>query len=137
MDRDLDLGDGVTVPGSEVAWRFTASGGPGGQHANRANSRAEARLDLVTSPSLAAHPGVQRRLQNRLGAEVAVTVDDERSQARNRSLALDRLEARLRAALVRTKPRRKTKPSRGAKRRRVEQKKQRGELKKQRRRPSY
>jgi ribosome-associated protein len=137
MDRDLDLGDGVTVAGSEVAWRFTASGGPGGQHANRANSRAEARLDLVASPSLAAHPGVQRRLQNRLGAEVSVTVDDERSQARNRSIALDRLEARLRAALVRTKPRRKTKPSRGAKRRRVDQKRQRGELKKQRRRPSY
>lgn len=137
MDRDLDLGDGVIVVGSEVTWRFTSSGGPGGQHANRSNTRAEARLDLVASPSLAAHPGVQRRLQNRLGAEVTVTVDDERSQTRNRAIALDRLEARLRAALVRPKPRRKTKPSRGAKRRRVEQKRQRGELKKQRRRPSY
>ncbi|HUW02933.1 MAG TPA: alternative ribosome rescue aminoacyl-tRNA hydrolase ArfB [Acidimicrobiales bacterium] len=135
--RDLDLGDGVVVPGSEIEWRFSASGGPGGQHANRANTRAEARLDLVSSPSLAAHPGVQRRLQNRLGAEVSVTVDDERSQARNRSIALHRLEERLRSALVLRKARRKTKPSRGSQRRRVDQKKQRGELKRQRRRPSY
>lgn len=137
MDRDLDLGNGITVPGSEIDWRFTSSGGPGGQHANRAQSRAEARLDLVASPSLGAHPGVQRRLQNRLGAEVSVTVDAERSQARNRSIAVDRLEARLREALVLRAQRRKTKPSRGAKRRRVEQKRQRGDLKKQRRRPSF
>jgi ribosome-associated protein len=135
--RDLDLGDGIIVPGSEIEWRFSASGGPGGQHANRANTRSEARLDLVGSPSLLRHPGAQRRLQNRLGAEVSVTVDDERSQARNRSIAVDRLEERLRSALVLRKARRKTKPSRGSQRRRVDQKKQRGELKRQRRRPSY
>lgn len=136
-DRDLDLGDGITIAGSEIEWRFSASGGPGGQHANRANSKAEARLDLLRSPSLLLHPGIQRRLQNRLGSEVSVVVDEERSQARNRSIALDRLEEKLVEARQVRKRRKRTKPTRGSQRRRLEKKRRRSELKQQRRSPRW
>jgi ribosome-associated protein len=123
-----------TIPLSEIEWRFTPSGGPGGQHANRSNTRVEARFDIAGSPSLG--PRQRARLVDRLGEVVRVVADDERSQARNRQLALDRLRSRLAAALKQDKPRRPTKASEASKRRRIDAKRQRSETKRQRRRPT-
>ena len=81
----------------ELEWRFSASGGPGGQHVNTANTRAEVRFDIAGSPSLG--PRQRDRLLAKLGPEVRVVAADERSQVRNRAIALDRLRERLAAAL--------------------------------------
>lgn len=121
------------IPLAELEWRFTASGGPGGQHANRSNTRAEVRFDVAASPSLLE---VQReRLLERLGPVVRVVADDERSQLRNRELALERLRGRLAEALRVERTRRPTAPSRGAKLRRLESKKRRSDIKRSRRPP--
>jgi len=121
------------IPLSELEWRFTASGGPGGQHANRSNTRAEVRFDVAASTSLLeAH---RARLVERLGPVVRVVADDERSQLRNRELALERLRARLAEALRVERTRRPTAPSRGAKLRRLESKKRRSDVKRLRRPP--
>lgn len=122
-----------TIDLAEVEWRFTTSGGPGGQHANRSHTRVEARLDLASSASLT--DAQRRRLVERLGPVATVVVDETRSQTRNRTLALERLRAKLAAALVVERPRRPTRPSKAAKRRRVESKKARGEIKRGRARP--
>ena len=117
----------------ELEWRFSASGGPGGQHANTSNTRAEVRFDVAGSPSLG--PRQRDRLLERLGPEVRVVASDERSQARNRDLALERLRARLADALRVQRPRRPTAPTKAAQHRRVEAKRQRGEIKRGRARP--
>jgi len=121
------------IPLSEFEWRFSGSGGPGGQHANTANTRVEVRFDVAGSPSLG--PRQRARLLERFGPLVQVVASDERSQARNRQLALGRLSARLAEGLQVPKARRATKPSRGAKRARLDDKRQRSELKRQRARP--
>ena len=126
--------DELTIPDAELSWRFTPSGGPGGQHANRSNTRVVLVWDVAASSAV--DERTRGRLVDKLGPVVRVVVDDERSQARNRDIAYDRLKARLLGALHRPKPRRKTKPSRSSQRKRVDQKKQRGQLKQQRRRPS-
>ena len=115
----------------ELDWRFSASGGPGGQHVNTANTRAEVRFDIAGSPSLG--PRQRARLLERLGAEVRVVASDERSQLRNRELALERLRSRLAAALHVEKPRRPTKPTKAAKEKRLEGKRHRSETKRRRR----
>lgn len=121
------------IPLAELEWRFTASGGPGGQHANRSNTRAEVRFDVAASPSLLeVH---RERMLERLGPVVRVSADDERSQLRNRELALERLRARLAEALRVERTRRPTAPSRGAKLRRLESKKRRSDIKRLRRPP--
>ena len=120
---------------SEVEWRFSASGGPGGQHVNTSNTKAEAVLDVdqSTLPDWAKH-----RLTRRVGPVISVTASDTRSQARNRDLALDRLADRLREGLKPPPPpRRATKPSKAAKARRLDEKRQRGETKQQRRKPAH
>ena len=122
------------IPLDELEWRFSASGGPGGQHANTSNTRAEVRFDVANSPSLG--PRQRARLLERLGPEVRVAADDERSQLRNRQLALERLAARLREALKVERPRVATRPSLGAKKRRLESKRRTGERKRLRGRPS-
>ncbi len=122
------------IPLDELEWRFSASGGPGGQHANTSNTRAEVRFDVEGSPSLG--PRQRARLLEKLGPVVRVVADDERSQARNRQLALDRLAARLRDALKIDRPRVATRPSAGAKARRLESKKRTSERKRQRARPA-
>lgn len=114
----------------ELAWRFSASGGPGGQHVNTANTRAEVTFDIASSPSLG--PRQRGRLMERLGPEVRVVASDERSQLRNRELALERLRTRLADALRVEKPRRATKPTKAAKQRRLEEKRQRSETKRRR-----
>lgn len=128
------VNDRLTVPDAELEWRFSPSGGPGGQHANRANTRVELIWSIVDSA--AASVGDRRRLLSKLGPTVSVTADDERSQARNRDIAEQRLAARIRAALVVEKPRRATRPSRGSKERRLKAKRSRSKDKQLRQRPS-
>ena len=119
----------------ELDWRFSASGGPGGQHVNTANTRAEVRFDIAGSPSLG--PRQRARLLERLGPEVRVVASDERSQLRNRELALERLRSRLAEALRVETPRRATKPTKAAKERRLEEKRQRSETKRRRGRGDF
>ena len=114
----------------ELDWRFSASGGPGGQHVNTANTRAEVRFDIAGSPSLG--PRQRARLLERFGPEVRVVASDERSQLRNRELALERLRFRLAEGLRVEKPRRPTKPSKAAKAKRLEEKRHRSETKRRR-----
>jgi ribosome-associated protein len=121
------------IPVSEIEWRFSPSGGPGGQHANRSNTRVEARFDVLGSPSLG--PRQRARLRDRLGDVVRVVVDDERSQARNRAIALEGLRSKLAEALKEHRPRRPTKASAASKATRLEQKHQRSQTKSRRRRP--
>jgi ribosome-associated protein len=121
----------LVIPYAELQFRFSPSGGPGGQHANKVNTRVELRFDVAGSPSLG--PRQRARLIERLGPEVRVVADDERSQIRNRQLAVERFRARLSAALHIDKPRRPTRPSRGAKERRLTAKRQLSERKKSRR----
>jgi len=121
------------IPLDELEWRFTASGGPGGQHANTSNTKAEVRFDVEHSPSLG--PRQRARLLQRLGPLVRVVASDERSQTRNRELALLRLQRRLADALHVQRERRPTAPSATARRRRVETKRKRGDVKRLRQRP--
>jgi ribosome-associated protein len=129
---DLVVTPTCRIPLAELQWRFSRSGGPGGQHANTADTRAEVVFDVANSPSLRDHQ--RARLLARLGPEVRVVAADERSQARNRALALDRLRDRLAAALHVEKARRPTRPTRASQQRRVDSKKRRGETKRLRRR---
>lgn len=123
----------LRIPLSELEWRFSRSGGPGGQHANTSDTRAEVVFDVANSPSLG--PRQRARLLEKLGPEVRVAASDERSQARNRARALERLRDTLAEALKRPKRRVPTRPGRAARRRRVEQKRRRGEKKRLRRKP--
>ena len=104
-------------------WRFGRSGGPGGQHANTSDTRAEVRFDVASSPSLG--PRQRARLLERLGPVVTAAASDTRSQARNRELALERLRSQLAAGLRVERPRRATRPGRAARERRLEQKRHR------------
>src|SRR5262249_29165977 len=104
----------------ELEWRTTTSGGPGGQHANRSDSRVEVAVSIERSRSLG--PRQQSRLLERLGPVVRAGASDTRSQARNRELALDRLRVKLAEGLRVTAPRRPTRPSRAATAARVEAK---------------
>jgi len=117
----------------ELEWRFSSSGGPGGQHANTSNTRVELLFDIEGSPSLG--PRQRARLMERLGPRVRVVASERRSQLQNRELAIERLRERLAAALHVDAPRVATRPSRTAKRVRVEQKRRVGQRKKTRRPP--
>ena len=132
-DDDLVVARGVRIPRSELTYRFTASGGPGGQHANKAATRVELTFDVAASPSL--HEARKARLVAKLGPVVRVVVDDTRRQARNREIAEERLVARLAAALYVEAARRATRPTKGSKERRLQAKKQRSQTKADRRRP--
>jgi ribosome-associated protein len=121
----------LSIPLAELQFRFSPSGGPGGQHANKVNTRVELRFDVAGSPSLG--PRQRARLLDRLGSEVRVVADDERSQVRNRQLAVERFRVRVADALHIEKPRRPTRPSRGAKERRLTAKRHLSERKRARR----
>ena len=127
VDRDLLAGPGCRVSAGDVAWRFSPSGGPGGQHANRANTRAEASLDLSAVDGI--DDQVRERLVARLGPVLRVAVDRSRSQARNRRRALDEIEKRLRTALQVDPERQPTRPGRRAVERRLATKRRRSERK--------
>jgi ribosome-associated protein len=122
----------VCIPLDELEVRTGPSGGPGGQHANRAHTRVEVRFDAAASPSLG--PVQRSRVVAKLGSVVRVVADDERSQARNRALALERLAARLAGALHVDPPRRPSRPSRGAVERRLDAKRRQSQRKQERRR---
>lgn len=125
---------GWEVPESEIDFRFVASGGPGGQHANRSNTKADATFNIAESPTMP--EALRQRVMERLGVMVRVTVDDERSQLRNREIAIERLRGRVAAAGKVERPRRATKPTRGSKRRRVDSKRRRGDVKRGRQKPT-
>ncbi len=118
---------------TELSWRFSGSGGPGGQHANTANTRVELRFDVARSPSLG--PRQRARLLDRLGPVVRVVASDERSQLRNRQVALDRLGSLLADGLEVRPERRATAPTPGARQGRLEQKRRRRDVKRLRRPP--
>jgi len=130
---DLPVSGRVTLPGWELVETFTTSGGPGGQHANKASTRVELRFDVESSSVLT--PPEKRRVAGRLGPVVRIVADDERSQARNRDIARERLAASLREALVPPRRRVATRPTRGSKERRLTGKRQQSERKAARRRP--
>jgi ribosome-associated protein len=133
MEDPLRIGHGAAVPLSEVELRTSRSSGPGGQHANVTASRVEAVFDVEASRSLS--DDHKRRVMARCGPVVRATAQDTRSQSRNRELALERLRSRLAAALTVQRPRRATKPTTASRRRRLDSKRRRGELKRARRRP--
>lgn len=134
-DDALQISRQLVIPGAELSWRFSPSGGPGGQHANTSNTRAEVTFDVRSSAVL--DDWQRARLVDRLGPRVVVAADDTRSQLRNRQLALERLAERIRDALRVEATRRPTKPGRRAKQRRVEAKRRRSQLKASRSKRHY
>jgi len=116
----------------EVTWRATTSGGPGGQHANRAATRVEVRFDVEASRVLG--PRQRARILDRLGPVVRASASEHRSQWRNRAVAAERLAEQLRAALQVERQRRPTAPTAGARQRRLDAKRRRGQTKALRRR---
>ena len=133
MERALHLPGGIEIPPGELEWRFSASGGPGGQHANTANTRVELVVDLATCSSLP--DWARARLRTKLGDEVRVVSSEQRSQWQNRRVALERMEARLGAAMAVPRRRVATKPTYGSKQRRLESKSRASEIKATRRKP--
>jgi ribosome-associated protein len=125
---------GLEIPLSEIELRTSRSSGPGGQHANVTASRVEAAFDVTASSALSDEQ--KRRLAARLGPRVSAIAQDTRSQSRNRELALERLAARLAAGLTVARPRRPTRPSEAARRRRLELKRRTAERKRARRPPT-
>lgn len=132
--RRLRVNRSLAIPMSELSFRFTPSGGPGGQHANKVNTRVELRFDIEHSPSLG--PSQRARLLRRFGPEVRVVASRQRSQARNREEAVERLRGRLADALSVSRPRTATRPSRSAVERRLQEKRRRSEQKRSRRPPA-
>jgi ribosome-associated protein len=123
----------LAIPMSEITWRATTSGGPGGQHANRTLSRVEVQFDVNGSAVLG--PRQRARLLERYGPVVRAAASESRSQARNRQLALNRLAERIATGLRVDPTRRPTKPTKGSQIRRVEAKRHRSEVKRRRRPP--
>jgi ribosome-associated protein len=127
INRELE------IPLSEITLRTSRSSGPGGQHANVTASRVEAIFDAASSPSLSETQ--RQRVLSRAGPRLVAVAQDQRSQARNRELALARLAERLRAALLVPRARRATRPSAASRTRRLEKKRRAGRRKLERRRP--
>jgi ribosome-associated protein len=123
----------VAIPRSEIELRFSRSSGPGGQHAQKSDTRVDARFDVLASAALT--DGQKRRVVARAGPVLRAVAQDERSQWRNRELAVERLVDSLREALRVERRRVATKPSARARERRLEDKRRRSELKRQRRPP--
>ncbi|MFC9558543.1 alternative ribosome rescue aminoacyl-tRNA hydrolase ArfB [Agromyces sp. NPDC056965] len=135
----LRVDAGLTIPDSELSWRFSRSSGPGGQGVNTADSRAELVWDVAGSAVLS--PLQRERLLDRLANRLVdgvltITASEHRAQLRNRNAALARLAAVVADALRPPSPsRRQTRPSRGSKERRLEAKKRRTDVKRLRRPP--
>jgi ribosome-associated protein len=123
----------VTIPISEIELRFSRSSGPGGQHAQKTETRVEAVFDVEASEALS--EAQKARVIRKAGPVLRAIAQDERSRARNRELALERLTNSLREALRVERRRRPTKPTSASRERRLSQKRRRGETKQQRRKP--
>ncbi|MDE3008552.1 MAG: aminoacyl-tRNA hydrolase [Acidobacteriota bacterium] len=127
----MTLSRRVSIPAAEIELRVTTSGGPGGQHANRALTKVVASFHVARSTALSASD--RAWLLEQVGDVVRASASRFRSQGQNRDAALEQLARRLASALERPAPRRPTAPTRGARERRVDEKKARGRLKAQRR----
>jgi ribosome-associated protein len=123
----------VALPPDEIELRFSRSSGPGGQHANTSETRVEALFDVEGSTALTDNQ--KRRVVAKAGATLRAVAQDERSQWRNRELAVERLVEQLRRALHVERKRVPTKPSKAAKERRLEEKRRRSDVKRLRRTP--
>jgi ribosome-associated protein len=123
----------VLLPVAEIDFRFSRSSGPGGQHANRSETRVEARFDVESSGALT--DAQKRRVVARAGPTIRAVAQDERSQWRNRELATERIVEQLREALKVERRRKPTKPSAASRKRRLEDKRRRSETKRLRRSP--
>ena len=122
---------GLAIPLAEIRLRTSRSSGPGGQHAQKTETRVEATFDVDASATLS--DGQKRRIRAKAGPVVRAVAQDERSQWRNRELATERLVEALREALRVRRKRKPTRPSKAAKERRLEAKKRRGQVKRLRR----
>ena len=136
-DSIVRITDTVSIPMSELQFRFARSSGPGGQHVNRTATQVELLFDVANSPSL---EGVQRqrvlsKLKSRIDKEgiLHLVSQETRSQLRNRDEVVERFQELMRDALHVPKSRRPTRPTRGARERRLEEKRRRGETKRSRR----
>jgi ribosome-associated protein len=112
---------------SEIAFRFSRSSGPGGQHAQKSSTRAEALFDVEASAGLG--PAEKRRVLERLGPVVRAAAQDERSQLRNRELATERVLDQLREAVRVRRSRRATRPTAASDERRLDDKRRRAQAK--------
>ena len=140
--RNLEINARVSIPLSELSFRASRSGGPGGQHVNTSSTRIELWWDLAASPSLddESRARVTSRLASRLvdeGRLLRLVSSGSRSQAQNRAEVIERFRSVLAAALREVKPRKRTRPTRASKEQRLQGKKRRGETKRQRRPPSH
>jgi ribosome-associated protein len=133
MDDPMPVARGVAVPLSEVELRASRSSGPGGQHANVTASRIAASFDVAASSALTDEQ--KRRVIARVGPRLTAVAQDERSQARNRELALERLRSRLETALAVPRTRRATRPTKASRRARLDAKRRRSQRKRERRPP--
>jgi ribosome-associated protein len=123
----------LAIPLGEIELRTSRSSGPGGQHAQKTETRVEALFDVEASATLS--DAQKRRLVQRVGPVVRAVAQDERSQWRNRELALERLAGAIRDGLRVERPRRPTTPTRAATERRLGEKRIRSETKRLRKRP--
>ena len=123
----------VSLDPDEIELRVSRSSGPGGQHANKAETRVEAVFDVEASSSLT--PAQKRRVISRAGPVLRAVAQDERSQARNRELAVERLVAKLAEALRVERRRVPTRPTRAAEERRLAEKRRRAQVKRNRAQP--
>jgi ribosome-associated protein len=132
-DESIRVSRSVSLPRSEIELRFSRSSGPGGQHAQKSDTRVEAVFDVEASEALTETQ--KRRVVAKAGPVLRAVAQDERSQWRNRELAVERLAETLREALKVKRRRRPTKPTKAAVERRLEQKRRRSDVKRLRRRP--
>jgi ribosome-associated protein len=133
VSEGLRITDELTIPLSEITLRASRSSGPGGQHSNVTASRIQASFDVRNSQTLSEHE--RERVMARVGPHLVAVAQDERSQTRNRELALRRLATRLERALAVQRRRRETKPTNASRERRLTAKRRAAERKRQRRSP--
>jgi ribosome-associated protein len=137
----LEITPTLQIPDDEFTWAFARSGGPGGQNVNKVASKALLRWNIAASTALPEEVKIRLALQQKrfftLDGELIITSQLTRDQERNRQDCLDKLRAIILQALAVPKARKKTRPSRGSKRRRLQDKKQRSDVKQNRRRPSH
>ena len=137
MKDNVRVNRSLTIPGDEIDLSFSTSGGPGGQHANKASTRAELTWNVATSRAVG--PRQRERIRSALRSRIdssgalRITADTYRSQSRNRDAAVERLRREVAVALRPVKKRRPTRPTAASKERRLEQKRHRSRVKKLRR----
>ena len=133
----LEITPQLQIPDSEFTWSFARSGGPGGQNVNKVASKATLRWDIAASTAVPEDVKIRLALQQKRfftqDGEVIIVSQRHRDQDRNRQDCLEKLRAMILQALAVPKARKKTRPSRGSKRRRLQDKKHRSSLKQQRR----